>query len=82
MMLSKLILGYGDVGVAAIKTDDGTKGILFHRNKDGEVGELTGHGGCRTENLEPEVFLEIVSSSADSIQVVIDALEEAKGLFK
>lgn len=81
MTLTTLKLGIGEVGLAALKADDGSHGILFHRNEGGEVGKDTGLGECRTEEFEQEVFLEITSSSKESLQVVINTLEEAKGFF-
>lgn len=81
MTMTTLKLGSGNVGLASLKADDGCHGILFHRNEGGEVGKDTGFGKCRTEKFEPEVFLEITSSSKESLQVIINTLEEAKGFF-
>lgn len=81
MTKTTLRLGSGNVGLVSLKADDGCHGILFHRNEGGEVGKNTGLGECRTEDFEPEVFLEITSSSKGSLQVLIDKLEEAKGYF-
>jgi hypothetical protein len=79
--MTTLRLGNGDVGLACLNADDGAHGILFHRNEGGSVGKDTGHGECRTEDFEPEVFLEITSSSRESLQVIINTLEEAMSFF-
>jgi len=81
MTKTTLRLGDGNVGLASLKADDGSHGILFHRNEGGGVGKDTGLGECRTEDFKPEVFLEITSSSKESLQVLINTLEEAKGFF-
>jgi hypothetical protein len=81
MTKTTLELGHGDVGLVSLKADNGCHGILFHRNEGGEVGKDTGLGECRTEVFEPEVFLEITASSKESLQVIINTLEEAKKFF-
>lgn len=76
-----LELGHGDVAIAPLKADNGKHGIIFTENQNGEIGKDTGRGECRSEFFEPRVFLEITSTSKESIQVLIDKLEDAKGYF-
>ena len=82
MTTTVLELGYGDVGMAGIKADDGKHGVIFHSlDKHVPIGEDTEHGQCRTEDLDQHIFLQITSKSKESLQVLIDKLEEAKGYF-
>lgn len=80
MTFTSLELGHGDVGIAPLNADNGRHGVLFQTNPNGKVGEPNGEGNCRSECFD-RVFLEITSSSKESIQVLIDKLEEAKCYF-
>ena len=80
MTNTTLELGHGDVAIAPLKADNGNHGILFQLNQGGAIGENNGRGECRSEDFEG-CFLEITSTSPESIQVLIDRLEEAKGYF-
>ena len=81
MTTTTLELGHGDVAIAPLNADNGNHGIVFTQNPNGSVGEDTGGGECRSECFKPHVFLEINSTSKESIQVLIDKLEEAKCYF-
>ena len=81
MTTTTLELGHGDVGIAPLKADNGNHGVLFTPNPNDSVSEDTGMGNCRSDDFKPHVFLEITSTSKESLQVLIDKLEEAKCYF-
>ena len=80
MTMTTLQLGNGDVAIASLNSDKGMHGVVFFANPGGETGAPTGHGGRRSEETEV-MFLEISSTSKESIQVLINKLEESKTFF-
>jgi hypothetical protein len=80
-MESALKLGDGQTAIASYQAVDGAHGVIFCDNKGGTVGIDTEHGERPVEDVEG-MFLIITSSCKESIQVLIDKLEEAKRFFE
>ena len=80
MTSTTLELGHGDVSIAALKADDGKHGVIFMADPNVEIGAKTGSAG-RSEDLEKPVFLSINSARKESLDVLIQKLQEARRYF-
>ncbi len=80
MTHTTLELGHGDVSIAPLNADDGKHGVIFMVDPNVEIGAKTGSAG-RSEDLEKPVFLSINAARKESLDVLIEKLQEARSYF-